>query len=116
MFNTIKAGLFENIFFWGNSEKLMKIVNYDGENLRIFWTTWEISMKLSWKLWPRLPSPPPPHTHTHTPHLFKLFHFVKCQLVFNFTGGPVQAHSDKGSFNLRVIVDLYLLKVMENRK
>ena len=29
MFNTIKAGLFENIFFWGNSEKLMKIVNYD---------------------------------------------------------------------------------------
>ena len=36
MFNTIKAGLFENIFFWGNSEKLMKIVNYDGENLRIF--------------------------------------------------------------------------------
>ena len=101
MFNTIKAGLFENRFFWGNSEKLMKIVNYDGENLRIFWTTWEISMKLSWKMWP-------PPTHTHTSHLFKLFHFVKCQLV--------QAHPDKGSFNLRAIVDLYLLKVMENRK
>ena len=62
------------------------------------------------------PPPSPPHTHTHTPYLFKLFHFVKCQLVFNFTGGPVQAHTDKGSFNLRVIVDLYILKVMENRK
>ena len=29
----------------------MKIVNTDGENLHIFWTTWGISMKFSGKLW-----------------------------------------------------------------
>ena len=60
--------------------------------------------KFQWNFHERCDPPP----HTHTSHLFKLFHFVKCQLV--------QAHSDKGSFNLRAIVDLYLLKVMENRK
>ena len=68
--------------------------------------------KFQWNFHERCDPPP----HTHTSHLFKLFHFVKCQLVFNFTGGPVQAHTDKGSFNLRVIVDLYILKVMENRQ
>ena len=29
----------------------MKIVNVDGENLHIFWTTWETSVKLSGKMW-----------------------------------------------------------------
>ena len=33
------------------SEKLMKIVNIDGENLYIFWTAWGISMKFSGKMW-----------------------------------------------------------------
>ena len=33
------------------SEKLMKIVNTDGENLYIFWTAWGISMKFSGKMW-----------------------------------------------------------------
>ena len=33
------------------SGKLMKIVDIDGENLHIFWTTWGISMKLSGKMW-----------------------------------------------------------------
>ena len=32
-------------------EKLMKTVNIDGENLYIFWTTWDISMKFSGKMW-----------------------------------------------------------------
>ena len=32
-------------------EKLMKIVNIDGENLHIFWTTRGISMKFPGKLW-----------------------------------------------------------------
>ena len=32
------------------SKKLMKIVNIDGETLDIFWTTWGISVKLSWKM------------------------------------------------------------------
>ena len=32
-------------------EKMMKIVNIDGENLYIFWTTCEISMKFLGKLW-----------------------------------------------------------------
>ena len=27
------------------------IVNIDGENLHIFWTTWEISVKFSGKIW-----------------------------------------------------------------
>ena len=30
-----------------NKKKSIKIVNIDGENLHIFWTTWVISMKLS---------------------------------------------------------------------
>ena len=29
----------------------MKIVNIDGENLHVFWTAWEISMKFSRKMW-----------------------------------------------------------------
>ena len=29
----------------------MKVVNIDGENLHIFWTTWETSVKLSGKMW-----------------------------------------------------------------
>ena len=29
----------------------MNIVDIDGENLHIFWTTWEISMKVSGKMW-----------------------------------------------------------------
>ena len=29
----------------------MEVVNIEGENLRIFWTTWEISMKFSEKMW-----------------------------------------------------------------
>ena len=29
----------------------MKIVNFDKENLRMFWTTWVISMILSGKMW-----------------------------------------------------------------
>ena len=33
------------------SEKLMKIVNIDGENYHIFWTTWRISMNFSGKMW-----------------------------------------------------------------
>ena len=33
------------------SKKLMKIVNIEGENLHIFWTTWGISIKLSGKMW-----------------------------------------------------------------
>ena len=32
-------------------KKLMKIVNIDGENLDFFWTTREISMKFSGKMW-----------------------------------------------------------------
>ena len=32
------------------SKKLMKIVNIEGENLHIIWTTWEISMKFSGKI------------------------------------------------------------------
>ena len=32
-------------------KKLMKIVNTDGENLDFFWTTREISMKFSGKMW-----------------------------------------------------------------
>ena len=35
VFNPNKAGL-------KKSEKMMKIVNIDGENLHIFWTTWGI--------------------------------------------------------------------------
>ena len=31
--------------------KSMKIANIDREILHIFWTTWEISMKLSGELW-----------------------------------------------------------------
>ena len=31
------------------SKKSIKIVNIEGENLQIFWTTWEDSMKLSVK-------------------------------------------------------------------
>ena len=34
-----------------NFFKMMKIVNIHGENLRIFWTTWGISMKFSGKIW-----------------------------------------------------------------
>ena len=33
------------------SEKLMKVVNIDGQNLHIFQTTWGISMKFSGKMW-----------------------------------------------------------------
>ena len=33
-----------------NSEKSMEVVNTDGENLYIFWTIWEISMKFSRKM------------------------------------------------------------------
>ena len=33
------------------SKKLMKIVDNDGENLHIFGTTWEISIKFSEKMW-----------------------------------------------------------------
>ena len=29
----------------------MKIANIEKENLHILWTTWEISMKLSGKMW-----------------------------------------------------------------
>ena len=32
-------------------KKVMNIVNIDGENLHIFWTSWEISMKYSGKMW-----------------------------------------------------------------
>ena len=32
------------------SEKSMKIVKFDGENLHIFWTTWGVSMNFSGKL------------------------------------------------------------------
>ena len=32
-------------------EKPREIVNINGENLHIFWTTGEISMKFSWKVW-----------------------------------------------------------------
>ena len=32
------------------TEKLMKIVNIDGENLLIFWTTWGLLMELSGKM------------------------------------------------------------------
>ena len=39
--------------------------------------------------------------------LFKQSHFVKCQVVFNFTRRLFQAHYDKRSLNLRVIVDLH---------
>ena len=34
-----------------NPKKSMKIVNIDGENLRIIWTIGEISMKFSEKMW-----------------------------------------------------------------
>ena len=34
-----------------NRWKLMKIANIDRESLHIFWTTWEISMKFSGKMW-----------------------------------------------------------------
>ena len=37
-----------------------------------------------------------------TKTIFKPSHFVKCQLVFNFTRGQVQAHHDYHSFNLSV--------------
>ena len=33
------------------SEKSMKIVNIEGENLPISWTTWGMSMKFSGKTW-----------------------------------------------------------------
>ena len=32
-------------------EKLMRVVNMDGENLHIIWTTWGISIKFSAKMW-----------------------------------------------------------------
>ena len=32
-------------------EKFMKIVNYDGENPHMFWTTRGISMEFSGKMW-----------------------------------------------------------------
>ena len=31
--------------------ELMKIVNFDRENLHIFWTTWGILLKVSGKMW-----------------------------------------------------------------
>ena len=34
-----------------NYEKFMKIVNYDGENPLMFWTTRGISMEFSGKMW-----------------------------------------------------------------
>ena len=34
-----------------NTEKSMKRVNFDGENLHIFWTTWGTSMKFSGRKW-----------------------------------------------------------------
>ena len=33
------------------SEKLIKIINRDKENLHIFWTIWKTSMKFSGKMW-----------------------------------------------------------------
>ena len=33
------------------SEKAIKMVNIEGENLRIFWTTWGISMTFSGEMW-----------------------------------------------------------------
>ena len=44
--------LISSVICWrqGNvkkSEKLMKIINIDGGNLHMFWTTWGISMKFS---------------------------------------------------------------------
>ena len=34
-----------------NNEKSVKIVNIEGENCQIFWTTWRILMQFSGKLW-----------------------------------------------------------------
>ena len=33
------------------SEKIMKIVNTDTENVHIFWTIWGLSIKFSGKMW-----------------------------------------------------------------
>ena len=33
------------------SEKIMKIVNTDRENVHIFWTIWGLSIKFSGKMW-----------------------------------------------------------------
>ena len=38
--------------------------------------------------------------------VYKLFHFVKCQLVFYFTRRQVQAHYDYRSFNF-----IYVFKI-----
>ena len=39
-------------------------------------------------------------------------HFVKYQLVFNFTSGVIQVHYDWQSFSLRVAVNPYVLNVL----
>ena len=33
------------------SEKIMKVVNTDRENVHIFWTIWGLSIKFSGKMW-----------------------------------------------------------------
>ena len=47
----------------------------------------------------------------HCKNLFKQLHFVIHQLIYNFTRGLV--HFDQQSFDLRVIVILYILNVLK---
>ena len=46
-FVTRKCQKPKNCWKW----KSMKIVNIDGKNLYLFWTTWGISVKFSEKIW-----------------------------------------------------------------
>ena len=98
----------------------MKIVNFDGENLHILWTTWGISIKCLGKIydnikslkkpgltislentfleesqeWKKPTSPPHTHTHTHSHTNTHIPTSFPCLLIVKMNPGSI--HLQKG--------------------